>query len=190
MSGSLGEIMNCLHCGAAVEPDHGFCESCGKKIERAIPSAAPAGARSNVSESHNLADSESALNLRTWLIPRILFATEYGTLSLSDDHLIPKIKPRWRALWLDVLSRFFFWGFDPLSFFHTTAHLQLKNVSSAGLLSLRWVVWPINVLWVTGAGIFFIAPVSEDQIDKVQAFVQAIQEASTRAKYATVGTDH
>jgi hypothetical protein len=129
-------------------------------------------------------DSAAAyyVQLQVWKPFRWLIANPYGELSLSSDHVTFNIQPLWRYGFVRVLAMILYWGFDILSWFRTSGHSQVRNVSTASLIGVDWIVWRANILVIWSAGYLGFYSVTNDQLSEVQAFVDALKKVSAEAK--------
>jgi hypothetical protein len=126
------------------------------------------------------------LSLQVWKPFRWLVASPYGDLKIENDHLTFDIRVVWNLSALKGLVMVFSWGFDVFSWLRAKGNSQIKNVSTAKVISVDWLFWRANILVVASAGYTGIYGVSGAQMPAVEAFVEQLKQAAIEAKYKTV----
>lgn len=176
--------MKCKNCGSVVGSGLLFCEDCGNPVKAETPKKPSAGA----AKPEALDSSRTAhLSLQVWKPFRWLVASPYGDLKISQDHIEFDIRVDWKLSALKGLVMLFSWGFDVLSWLRAKGTSQLKNVSTAKVISVDWLFWRANILVIASAGYTGIYGFAGSQLPVVEAFLHQLKQASVEAKYKTVG---
>lgn len=164
--------MNCSKCGAKNANGLSFCEDCGTKL------VAP-----KTMKNLQKGETTNSVVLKVPKPFRWLFGSNYGTLSISGDHLVFDLNPRWSLGLISVIAKVMSWGFDPLSIFRAAGNSQLKNLNTAATVRLNWIVWDINIMTISAAGFFGFYIFAAEQRDEILEFIEAVRNASNEVKY-------
>lgn len=174
--------MICAKCGETNDAKFKFCDSCGAELialkpakpEKAV-ALTPEGAPSVVM---------SSLPLTTWAGLRWLFATNYGSLSITETHLNYQIDRLWASPIYSIIVKIFSWGFD---FFSSTAigrgATTLKSISTVRILAIDWIIWKGHFIFIWAGGFPDIYIFSATQLPAARGFVESLKIASTNFKY-------
>jgi hypothetical protein len=180
--------MNCGNCGASNDAKFKFCDSCGAELltaksEKVTRAKEPASKNAKVSP---LASTEDAnkLELRTWAGLRWLFATNYGTLTITETHLKHEIKRLWASNIYSIIVKIFCWGFDIISsLILGRGATALKSISTIRIMAIDWIVWKGHFIFIWSGGLPDIYIFSSDQLPAAEGFVSALKKASASFKY-------
>jgi hypothetical protein len=170
----MGEKMFCPKCGSKNRAEVNFCEDCGEQFAE---NAEVLGKRAKPLES---------LDLLTWSPFRFLFKRKFGALSIDNDHLTYEVRAEFRSRFLTIIFKILCGGFNPLSPFWNSGHSQLKNLSTASLLTFEWVIWEANFMLIFSSGFLALYPVPKSHKQTTKSFIDALKYASVDAKYKVV----
>lgn len=181
--------MNCSNCGAKNSPKFAFCDSCGSPLKTA--NASIEGTEKSISKSPqksrvgDAAAMSNSLSLTTWAGLRWLFATNYGRLTLTQDHLNHSVTKFWAYNIYSVIVKIFNWGFDiPASLALSEGATALKSVTTVRIFGIQWLAWKGHFLFIWSGGFPDIYFFSAKQLVEVQNFVEQLKLAAAEAKYA------
>lgn len=173
-------MKKCKSCSSSNATKNRFCDNCGANLEtkqhfEEMPQ----------SEEPKLVSILNEFNLRTWKPWRWLFETTYGKLWIEKDQLMFALKPRLSLKIFRILSRLFYWGFDPLSFLSQQGSNSLKNLTTISILEPKWITWKFHILIIRSSGFIAIYPVPAEDLRLLQAFRMKVIDASREAVYNT-----
>jgi hypothetical protein len=172
--------MECNLCQALNNDAAKFCRKCGaptfEKPTRVEESSPPL---------EKVGPTSADLTLLTWKPLRWLFVREYGSLTLTNDHLKYDIFVQYTYKAVRIFFLIASLGFNNLALIQGIGRAQLKNVTVTEIKRIQWFKWSGRFLFIRAANFIALYPYSAEQAKEVSDFAEMLTLASVNAKYKT-----